>query len=247
MSGVTGMVLGSGLGSLAEKVAVREQIPFSKAGLPQSSVPGHEGRFLLGQIAGREVIVMQGRVHLYEGHTAKAVTAGVRWMKEQGADELILTNAAGSVNAEFPTESWMMLSDHLNLTGTSPLEGGPEFVDLSEVYHGEWREAVRKTAEKLKIALCEGVYAGLRGPQYETPAEVRMLRTMGADAVGMSTVLEAIQARSLGIRVLGFSCLTNWASGMPGATLDHHDVMESGKRAANEMVRLLEGLFAERS
>jgi purine-nucleoside phosphorylase len=239
MSELIGLVLGSGLGSLADDVTVQETIPFSAAGLPGSTVPGHEGRFLLGGFAGRDVAVMRGRVHLYEGHSAKEVTAGIRWMKRQGVGQVVLTNAAGSVNAEFSAGSWMMLGDHLNLTGTSPLEGGPDFVDLSEVYDTALRAKAKSVAGVRGMVLNEGVYAGLRGPQYETPAEVRMLRTMGADAVGMSTVLEAIQAKALGMKVLGFSCLTNWASGMPGAKLDHHDVMATGQRAAAEMVELL--------
>ncbi|MEP4079286.1 purine-nucleoside phosphorylase [Haloferula sp.] len=246
MSELTGLVLGSGLGSLAEKVQVRETVSFSEAGLPESTVPGHEGCFLIGEFAGQEVVVMRGRVHLYEGHSAKSVTSGIRWMKDRGVERVVLTNAAGSVNPEFSAGSWMMLGDHLNLTGTSPLEGGPEFLDLSEVYGADWRVQAKSVAARLGLVLHEGVYAGLRGPQYETPAEVRMLRTLGADAVGMSTVLEAVQAKALGMKVLGFSCLTNWASGMPGATLDHHDVMEMGKRAAAEMVGLLESLLAEK-
>lgn len=246
MSDLKGIVLGSGLGSLADKLVVRETIPFSKAGLPGSTVPGHEGCFLRGEFAGREIVVMRGRVHLYEGHPAAAVTAGIRWLRELGVEELILTNAAGSVNPGFPAGSWMMLADHLNLTGTSPLEGGPQFVDLSEAYDEGLRAAARAAAAERGMLLNEGVYAGLRGPQYETPAEVRMLRTLGADAVGMSTVLEAIQARALGMKVMGFSCLTNWASGMPGAKLDHHDVMEAGKRAAADMVALLEDLLGGR-
>lgn len=244
MSDAIGLVLGSGLGSLAERVDVGETVPFPDAGLPGSKVPGHEGCFLLGSFAGRDVVVMRGRVHLYEGHDAKAVTSGIRWMRERGVERVVLTNAAGSVNPDFAAGDWMMLSDHLNLTGTSPLEGGPEFVDLSEVYDAGWRSEARNAAGSRGVSLHEGTYAGLRGPQYETPAEVRMLRTLGADAVGMSTVLEAIQARALGMRVLAFSCLTNWAAGMPGAKLDHHDVMEQGKRSADEMLGLLADLLA---
>lgn len=236
----TGIVLGSGLGSLAERVEVRDKIPFSAAGLPVSTVPGHEGSLLSGTFGGGEVIVMRGRVHLYEGHPAAAVTAGIRWMADRGVTRVVLTNAAGTLNPEFPPGGWMMLSDHMNLTGTSPLEGGPNFVDLSAVYDADWREAARRVA---RFPLHEGVYAGLRGPQYETPAEIRMLRTLGADAVGMSTVLEAIEARALGMKVLGFSCLTNWASGMPGANLNHGEVMETGRRAATQMVVLLERLL----
>ncbi len=244
MSDAIGLVLGSGLGSLADQVEVSESVPFSEVGLATSTVPGHEGCFLTGTFAGRDVILMRGRVHLYEGHSAKKVTAGVRWMHRQGVSKVILTNAAGSVNSGFKVGSWMMLSDHLNLTSTSPLEGEPQFIDLSEVYSKSWREVVREKAADRGMILNEGVYAGLRGPQYETPAEVRMLRTLGADAVGMSTVLEAIQARALGMEVLGFSCLTNWAAGMLGAKLDHHDVMEKGQRAAAEMVALLEEVLA---
>jgi len=232
------------LGALAERVRVKEEIAFSKAGLPASTVPGHEGCFLKGSLGGREVVVMRGRVHLYEGHSAKEVCSGIRWMYEQGVRKVILTNAAGSVNPEFAAGSWMMLSDQLNLTGTSPLEGGPEFVDLSEVYAKAWRAELGALAKERGMSLHEGVYAGLRGPQYETPAEVRMLRTLGADAVGMSTVLEAIQAKALGMQVLGFSCLTNWASGMPGSKLDHDEVMATGQRAAEEMIGLLEELFS---
>lgn len=243
MSELTGLVLGSGLSSLAERMDVRERIPFSDAGLPASTVPGHDGAFLFGEFGGRELVIMRGRVHLYEGHSAKSVTAGIRWMRERGVGKLILTNAAGSMNPDFTAGSWMMISDHLNLTGTSPLEGGPSFQDLSEVYDEAWRSEVRRIAVTRGLTLHEGVYAGLRGPQYETPAEVRMLRTLGADAVGMSTVLEAIEAKALGMKLLGFSCLTNWASGLPGAKLDHHDVMQAGEKASEEMIGLLEALI----
>ena len=181
---------------------------------------------------------MQGRVHLYEGHGPREVTAGVRWLAAQGARSMVLTNAAGTLNEGFAPGSWMMLSDHLNLTGVSPLEGA-RFLDLSEVYDAEWRGRFRVAAEALGMPLHEGVYAGLRGPQYETPAEVRMLRAVGADAVGMSTVLEAIQARELGLRVVAFSCLTNWAAGIGGGTLDHQEVLETGKAAADSMIALL--------
>ncbi len=181
---------------------------------------------------------MQGRVHLYEGHGPRGVTAGVRWLAAQGAHSMVLTNAAGTLNEGFAPGSWMMLSDHLNLTGASPLEGA-RFLDLSEVYDADWRGRFRAAAGALGMPLHEGVYAGLRGPQYETPAEVRMLRAMGADAVGMSTVLEAIQARELGLRVAAFSCLTNWAAGIGGGTLDHQEVLDTGKAAADAMIALL--------
>lgn len=235
---MTGIVLGSGLGPLAEAVEISREVSFSEAGLPASSVPGHAGKFIFGKIGSTPVVLMKGRVHLYEGHGPRLVTAGVRWMAEQGIGKLILTNAAGTLHPSFPPGSWMMLSDHLNLTGTSPLEGA-DFIDMSVAYDAAWRDEFRTAAVASGVTLHEGVYAGLRGPQYETPAEIRMLRAIGADAVGMSTVLETIQARSLGIPVVAFSCLTNWAAGITPAALDHHEVLETGKQAASVMIQLL--------
>lgn len=191
-------------------------------------------------------MVAQGRVHLYEGRTAEEVTATVRFMDNLGVKKLVLTNAAGTLNPQFKPGTWMMLNDHLNLTGTSPLLGGANFVDMSAIYSPELRTAFRDIAKEEGITLSEGVYAGLLGPQYETPAEVRMLRTMGADAVGMSTVLEAIQARALGMEVAGFSCLTNWAAGLSGDHLDHHEVLETGRVAADQMMRLLTKVLSVR-
>lgn len=235
---MTGIVLGSGLGPLANAVRVSASVPFAEAGLPPSSVPGHDGTFMFGKLGHTDVVLMKGRVHLYEGHSAHAVTAGIRWMAARGMDHLILTNAAGTLNPDFKPGDWMMLSDHLNLTGTSPLEGA-DFIDMSAAYDPAWRETFRTAARDCGMPLHEGVYAGLRGPQYETPAEVRMLRALGADAVGMSTVLETIQARSLGIPVTAFSCLTNWAAGISTTPLDHHEVLETGLNAADAMIRLL--------
>ncbi|MEO5715417.1 MAG: purine-nucleoside phosphorylase [Luteolibacter sp.] len=233
-----GIVLGSGLGPLADAVVVEREVSFADAGLPASSVPGHAGKFVFGKLGGTSVVLMKGRVHLYEGHAPQLVTTGVRWMVEQGIQKLILTNAAGTLNLGFPPGTWMMLNDHLNLTGTSPLEGA-DFIDMSVAYDAAWRTEFLAAAGASGMPLHEGVYAGLRGPQYETPAEVRMLRTLGADAVGMSTVLETIQARSLGIPVAAFSCLTNWAAGITPAHLDHHEVLETGKQAAQAMIGLL--------
>lgn len=233
-----GIVLGSGLGPLADAVVVEREVSFADAGLPASSVPGHAGKFVFGKLGGTPVVLMKGRVHLYEGHAPRLVTAGVRWMAAQGIGKLILTNAAGTLNPDFAPGSWMMLTDHLNLTGTSPLEGA-DFIDLSIAYDAPWRENFRSAALSSATVLHEGVYAGLRGPQYETPAEIRMLRTLGADAVGMSTVLETIQARSLKLPVIAFSCLTNWAAGITAAHLDHHEVLETGKQAAQTMIGLL--------
>jgi purine-nucleoside phosphorylase len=240
--GMVGIVLGSGLGVLADEVEVTREVGFADAGLAASTVPGHAGKFLFGILGGAEVVLMKGRVHLYEGHGAETVTAGVRWMADQGIASLILTNAAGTVNRDFPPGGWMMLSDHLNLTGTSPLSGA-DFIDMSGVYDAAWRGEFLSAARESGMELNEGVYAGLRGPQYETPAEVRMLRTLGADAVGMSTVLEAIQARALGLRIAGFSCLTNWASGMQ-QTLNHGEVLETGKSAGPVMAQLLKKVIS---
>jgi purine-nucleoside phosphorylase len=240
-----GLVLGSGLGPLVDEVDAILSLPYEEiTGLPVSAVPGHAGRFVFGRLAGRRVIVAQGRVHLYEGCSAEEVTAAVRLMETLGTRRLILTNAAGTLHPAFAPGTWMMLSDHLNLTGTSPLLGGPHFVDMSAVYSPEWREQFRAVAMEESVELHEGVYAGLLGPQYETPAEVRMLRTLGADAVGMSTVLEAIQARALGMEVVGFSCLTNWAAGISGEALDHREVLETGQQAAEQMMRILKRALA---
>ncbi len=235
-----GLVLGSGLGPLVDDVDAILSLPYEEiTGLPVSTVSGHAGRFVFGRLAGTRVLVAQGRVHLYEGRSAEEVTATVRFMESLGVKKLILTNAAGTTNSSFAPGTWMMLNDHLNLTGTSPLLGGPNFVDMSAVYSPAWRANFRAVAAAEKITLHEGVYAGLLGPQYETPAEVRMLRTLGADAVGMSTVLEAIQARALGLEVAAFSCLTNWAAGLSDQALDHHEVLATGRTAADQMMRLL--------
>ena len=233
-----GIVLGSGLGVLAETVAVDREVAFADAGLPVSSVPGHAGKFVFGRLGETPVLLMHGRVHLYEGHPPQTVTAGIRWMAGHGVNRIILTNAAGSINPAFQPGTWMMLADHLNLTGTSPL-AGPEFVDLTAAYDPAWLAVFRAAAAASNMPLHEGVYAGLRGPHFETPAEIRMLKALGADAVGMSTVLETIQARALGITVAAFSFLTNWAAGISPAQLAHDDVLLTGSRAAGDMVKLL--------
>jgi purine-nucleoside phosphorylase len=235
-----GLVLGSGLGSFVDQMEIVASVPYAEIdGLPPSRVAGHAGRFVFGNIGGVLAVAAQGRVHLYEGRTAQEVTAHVRWMAERGVRQLVLTNAAGTCNESFTPGSWMMLNDHLNLTHTSPLMGGPNFHDMSEVYTRRLRGHFAVVARELGVVLHEGVYAGLLGPQYETPAEIRMLRTLGADAVGMSTVLEAIQARALGLDVAGFSCLTNWAAGLHPGTLGHEEVLETGKRAAAALARVL--------
>lgn len=235
-----GLVLGSGLGTIAERFAVPKTLSFGEVpGLPQSTVAGHAGQFLLLQMGATSILAAQGRVHLYEGHSARDVTAGIRFMGALGVKKLVLTNAAGSLNLQNAPGSWMMITDHLNLTGTSPLVGAPGFHDMSGVYSEELRKKFQRSADAENVALLEGVYAGLLGPQYETPAEVRMLRGLGADAVGMSTVLEAIQARALGMEVAGFSCLTNWAAGIGSSPLDHAEVLETGRHSAEQFFALL--------
>ena len=240
-----GIVLGSGLGAFVEQLEIVETIGFEKIpGLPASRVPGHAGRFVFAKIGGALAMIAQGRVHLYEGHGAREVAAGVRCMAAMGVRRLVLTNAAGAIHPGFQPGGWMMISDHLNLTGASPLTGGAHFFDMSEIYPASLRSRFAAAAAERRVALHEGCYAGLPGPQYETPAEVRMLRTLGADAVGMSTVLEAIQARALGIEVAGLSCLTNWGAGLAHDRLTHDEVLETGGRAAHQLGDLLKTVLA---
>ena len=236
----TAVVLGSGLNALVERISFEQRIPYSDfPELPPVRVAGHAGQFALATLAGRQVIYAQGRAHLYEGHSAEDVTASVRLLADCGVQDLILTNAAGSANANFHPGSWMMICDHLNLTGTTPLLGSAQFVDMTSVYSAARRASFSQKAAANGITLHEGVYAGVLGPQYETPAEVQMLRRLGADAIGMSTVLEAIQARALGLEVSGFSCLTNWAAGIGEELLSHEEVLATGRSAAADFARLL--------
>jgi purine-nucleoside phosphorylase len=247
----TAIILGSGLNSLVVDPANNEIIPYAEfSEIPEPSVPGHIGRFVLGEIEKTRIIFAQGRVHLYEGHSAREVTSIVRVLAEAGIKQLIVTNAAGALNPIFKPGDWMMITDHINLTGTSPLllwrqpssaaiSAKPNFLDLTDAYSPRLHEKFRAAARKIDIVLQEGVYAGTIGPQYETPAEVRMLQKLGADAVGMSTVLEVIQARALGLEVGGFSCLTNLAAGLSKEKLSHQEVLEVGKKASANFARLL--------
>lgn len=236
----TALVLGSGLGSLIDKMEVIETVAFDEiSGLPVSKVPGHAGRFVFGKLGERSMLVAQGRVHLYEGYTAAEVCAGIRLIAALGAKRLILTNAAGSLNDAFVPGEWMAVKDHLNLTRQSPLTGGANFFDMGAIYSPKLRERFLAIAAREVVPMHVGVYAGNVGPQYETPAEVHMIRLMGADAVGMSTVLEAIQAHSLGLEVAAFSCLTNWAAGMSDDEITHDEVLEMGIVAARRLVRVL--------
>ncbi len=235
----TAIVLGSGLNPFVDSLTIDETIPYDTIpGHPVSTVPGHTGQYALGHLSGTPLIVAQGRVHLYEGWTATEVTTSVRLLHAAGIERIILTNAAGTLHPNHPPGSWMMLTDHLNLTGQSPLTGGPNFIDLTETYDADLRSTFLDEATSLGIPLHEGVYASLPGPQYETPAEIRMLRTLGADAVGMSTVPEAIQARALGLKVAAFSCLTNWAAGITTNPLSHDEVTDTGRSAAHTLITL---------
>ena len=240
------LVLGSGLGDYAKEMDVKESISYSEIeGFPVSTVPGHEGRFLFGSVKGVPIVAMQGRVHYYEGYPITDVVLPVRLMGLLGAKTVILTNAAGGVNFNFQPGDLMMITDHITTVVPSPLIGanidelGPRFPDMSEVYDKELREIIRQAARNTGISLQQGVYVQLTGPAYETPAEIRMCRTWGADAVGMSTACEAVAARHMGLKVCGISCITNLASGMSGKPLDHKEVQETADRVAEEFKRLV--------
>ena len=233
-------MLGSGLAPVARSLTEADPVPYSSLeGWPRTRVPGHEGAVYAGEVEGTPVLVLAGRVHLYEGQPSSAVTYAVDEVVAAGCRTVVLTNAAGAIDETFEVGAPVLISDHLNLTGSNPLIGGPTFVDLSDVYDAE----LRSLARRLDPSLREGVYAGVSGPAYETPAEIRMLRTLGADLVGMSTVHEAIAARALGARVLGISVVTNKAAGL-GDRLDHAEVQRAGAGAAGRMESLLRGVLA---
>jgi purine-nucleoside phosphorylase len=246
------VVLGSGLGDFADTLASPVSIPYDQLPhWPSSKVPGHEGRLTIGTVRGRTVAALVGRCHLYEGHDFKAVTFAVRALGVLGVKALILTNAAGGVNLSFSPGSLMVIDDHINLSGGNPLAGpnedrfGPRFPDMSEVYAARLRAVADRAAASIGLTLSHGVYAALLGPSYETPAEIRYLRTIGADAVGMSTVPEAIVARHMGLEVLGLSCITNMAAGVLPAPLDHAEVMTTAHRVRAQFTSLLEGIIGQ--
>jgi purine-nucleoside phosphorylase len=240
------IVLGSGLSLLAKSLVGGDPIPYGAIeGMPASAIEGHEGALYAAEVSGVPVAAFAGRVHMYEGHSPQVATHAVRQVVEEGCEIVILTNAAGGIDPNLEVGAPCLIGDHLNLTGTNPLIGphdkrGPRFLDLSEVYDKE----LRALAHSVDGDLREGVYAGLMGPVYETPAEVKMLRTLGASLVGMSTVLEAIAARYLGARVLGISVVTNLAAGVSPQPLSHDEVAEVGQRAAARLERLLGGVIA---
>lgn len=249
-----GIVLGSGLGGLTEALDVDVAIPFADLpGWPPATAPGHAGRLLLGRIDGVPVAMLQGRLHLYEGNDPGLVVQPVLLMGRLGARAVVLTNASGGVNPTYGAGTLMLIADHLNLTGRTPLLGqnadslGPRFPDLLNAWSPRLRAALRAAARAENVELAEGVYAGLVGPAYETPAEVRMLRTLGADAVGMSTVLEAIAARWAGIEVCGVSLVTNPGSGYTENPLSHEEVLAAANEAGPRLARVIRRFLPEAS
>jgi purine-nucleoside phosphorylase len=247
-----GLVLGSGLGGLADDLEGVVSIPFEDLpGWPGTTAPGHVGRLLLGRLGGVPVAALQGRFHLYEGNAPGLVVQPVLLFRRLGAELAILTNAAGGVNPAYGPGTLMVISDHLNLTGRTPLLGGnaddfgPRFPDMTDVWSPRLRERLHAAAVAAGIPLEEGIYAGLLGPSYETPAEVRMLRTMGADSVGMSTVLEAIAGRWVGLEVCGVSLVTNAGAGYSGQPLTHEEVLAAGAEAGPRLARIIRRFIGE--
>src|SRR6185312_1950700 len=250
-----GVVLGSGLGAFADSLVHSVRIPYEQLpGMPEATAIGHEGEFVIGTLGANgagttEVAVMSGRFHLYEGYTAKQVTSGVWLFRELGVRQIVMTNAAGGINPAYAERALVLISDHINLQGSNPLAGrndptlGARFPDMTNAYSPRMRALAFETAQELGIRLEEGVYAAVLGPSYETPAEIRYLKIIGADLVGMSTVPEVIAANHMGMDVLGISCVTNLAAGLSGEKLDHQDVLETGRRVSGTLLRLLTGLL----
>jgi purine-nucleoside phosphorylase len=241
-----GLVLGSGLGAFADDLEEQTVFPYEEIpGFARSTVEGHAGRLVVGQVENTVVAAMQGRFHYYEGYALEEVVFPIRVLGLLGIKSLILTNAAGGVNVAFEQGSLMIISDHLNLMGVNPLRGrnderfGARFPDMSEVYARDYQEIAVEEGRAMNVELRRGIYAALSGPSYETPAEIRMMRTLGADAVGMSTVPEAIIARQMGIRVLGLSCITNMAAGVFDQPINHEEVIETGVQVRETFKELL--------
>lgn len=245
-----GLILGSGLGELAEEIEDAVVIPYHEIPhFPISTVVGHAGQLVYGTLSGKKVLALQGRFHYYEGHSMQTVTYPVRVMAAMKAHSIIVTNACGGVNPTFSPGNLMLITDQINFMGTNPLIGpneeemGPRFPDMSQAYNIDYRKKAKEVAKKQGLHLREGVYMGFSGPTYETPAEIRMARTLGADAVGMSTVPEVIVAVHSGLKVLGISCITNLAAGMQ-ATLNHEEVVETTKRVKEEFKALVKETLA---
>jgi purine-nucleoside phosphorylase len=240
------IILGSGLGAFADDFENAVSIPYEDiTGFPRSTAKGHAGRLVVGKIDQVPLMAMQGRVHFYEGYSLEQVTFPIRVFKLLGIKTLILTNASGGVNVQFSQGALMIISDHLNLLGDNPLRGpndtrfGPRFPDMTAVYSPELQEIVIEEAKALNVEVRRGIYAALAGPSYETPAEIHLMRTLGADAVGMSTVPEAIVARHMDLEVLGISCITNMAAGLSDEPINHDDVMATGDRVRETFTQLL--------
>lgn len=244
------VVLGSGLGAFADELEDPISIPYSEIpGWPVSTAVGHAGKLVFGKLGRLDIAVMAGRAHLYEGYTPAQVTMGVRVLHRLGARSIVLTNAAGGINLSYRQGALVLISDHINLQGANPLIGnnddseGQRFPDMTEAYSAAYRAKAHQVAQQLKIHLDEGVYVALTGPSYETPAEIRYLRAIGADLVGMSTVPEVIVANHLRMQVLGISCVTNMAAGVSAQKLDHKEVMETGYRVRDTLIRFLKALL----
>lgn len=244
------LVLGSGLGRFADELQISARIPYADIpSFPQSTAIGHEGNLVIGELAGVAVVAMQGRVHLYEGYTAQQVAFPVRVFHALGVKAVILTNAAGGINASYSQGALVAIRDHINLQGQNPLVGpnddrwGPRFPDMTEAYDAEFRRIAAVAAAEVPVDLVEGVYAAMLGPSYETPAEIRYLRSIGADLVGMSTVPEVIVARHVGMNVLAISCVTNMAAGMSGEKINHDEVLETGERVRGKFLALLRAVL----
>jgi purine-nucleoside phosphorylase len=245
-----GLILGSGLGALAEEIRPGVKISYGEIpNFPVSTVQGHQNTLVIGQLAGKTVLCMQGRFHFYEGYDMQSVVYPVRIMKLMGVRSLIVTNAAGGINSEFDPGDLMMIDDHINLMGWNPLIGqnedafGPRFPDMSEAYSKALRKTAQEAAQACKVTLQHGIYAALTGPSYETPAEICFLKTIGADAVGMSTVPEVIAANHCGMDVLGISCITNMAAGISAEALNHKEVIQTTKLANEKFVMLLKNII----
>lgn len=246
-----GLILGSGLGFFAdERIEVLGRLPYAEIdGFPLSTVPGHAGQFVWGRLAGRRMLCMQGRFHFYEGYCMQQLTQPVRMMHQLGVQTLLLTNAAGGINASYKPGDFMLIEDHINFLGTNPLigssaEAGVRFPDMTEVYDQALRDQIGAWASAAGIDLKQGVYLATTGPSFETPAEIRAFARLGADAVGMSTVPEAIVARQLGLRVIGISCITNAAAGLSAGPLSHEEVAETADRVRVQFADLLSGAIA---
>ena len=247
-----GIVLGSGLGDFADAIEDKVEIPYTEIpGFPVSTVKGHDGKLIFGHINSKEVCVMKGRIHYYEGYDIKEVVYPIEVLAGLGIKTIILTNAAGGVNTDFEPADLMIITDHINLMGKNPLIGpndedlGPRFPDMTDLYNKELIEIAENSAKKLGIDIKEGVYMYFTGPSYETAAEVRMARILGADAVGMSTVPEAIIARHRGLKILGISTITNMSTGILDTPLDHTEVVEVGKEVAGKFKELLKEIIEE--